>query len=64
MAIAYALSLEVSAFIYNIYIDWLMTNWLIICSNPIGLSLKTKINPNKLDEVEKQAKNSGPLTEN
>jgi len=41
-----------------------MINWLIICSNPIGLSLKTKINPNKLDEVEKQAKNSGPLTEN
>ena len=25
---------------------------------------KTKINPNKLDEVEKQAKNSGTLTEN
>ena len=29
-----------------------------------GFKPRTKINPNKLDEVEKQAKNSGTLTEN
>ena len=28
-----------------------------------GFKPRTKINPNKLDEVEKQAKNSGTLTE-